>query len=246
MSITLDNAKKIISLFEEIINNPEEALDLIQNGIDDLNFLYQIEIDDKHIIDYIKDCLSSLPAFEGCILKNESSYNIKVYVPALNPVCDNFFYTDDLIINIDLCSREFEICKNAINDYERIINAKYKYKEIELDDFWKQFLDTSFKNRCKYIKTIWKTKNSKLKNKILETYFWLVQIETRNKLIIEKFNEELENIEKQNKRNKKEYDTNIAIQKYYQKHAKTHIQKIKDKQNKIKNFLIEKGYEELE
>lgn len=61
MSISVEKAEEYIELLRKIPDNPEFILkgNLFDEGTDSLNFLYNIKIDGKYILDFLIENVSS-------------------------------------------------------------------------------------------------------------------------------------------------------------------------------------------
>lgn len=240
MSISLEEARHKLDILEKLASDPKLIFtDLFSYGLSDSNFLYQIEINDKYILDYFKECILNLPVFKDCIVKN-NSYYFFVYLPHLKIGKYSDFVSEDKIVKIDANNRKFKIITESIDNYDSVINKKYTCERKELGEFWRRFKDLSFKNR---VKNAFKSLVSEKKFyiRIMDFIFWFTV--TKNK-INSALGREQAKIDSSNIYNKKLYEENIEIQEYYKQYAPSHIEFIKNKQKEIYEYLISLGYTE--
>jgi hypothetical protein len=240
MSISLEEARKKLDILERLANNPELILtELYTEGVSGSNFLYQINVNGKYILDYLQNYLSTLPVFSDCKV-SEAAWELKVKVDPLRIGEYTDYISDDEIIKIDLDKHTYKIIHKNIKAYEKIMNEKYELEVKELDHFFKQFMNLTLKKRisnsCKSL-----ISKKKLKFKLYDSVMWYF---ISNKKIKAKLAEEIESIDNWNAYNKKEYDEKVEQQKYYLQYAPNHINNIKHKQKEISDYLLSIGYKE--
>ena len=73
MSISLEEARRKLDILEKSSDEPELILtDLFSEGVSGMNFLYQVRVNGKYIIDYLKEYLNVINPFKNCIIMNNS------------------------------------------------------------------------------------------------------------------------------------------------------------------------------
>jgi hypothetical protein len=242
MSISLQEARRKLDILEKLAFDPKLILtDLFTDGVSGSNFLYQVKVNNKYILDYLREYLSELPVFSGCKVTNSAG----VFIVNLESLKLDFgwrssYISDDKIIKIDADLRTFKVIDKDIEKYEMVLNKEYTIEVKELSDFWKRFENLTVKKRVINALNSFKTQK-KLLVKILDFKFWLF---CSNKKIEEALTRESKKIDDTNKYNNEQYKEDIALQEYYMKYAPDHIQKIKSKQQEIINYLLSIGYKE--
>lgn len=242
MSISLEEARKKLDTLEKLANNPELILtDLFTEGVSGSNFLYQINIDNKYILDYLKEYLQKISVFSDCIITN-SSYDFYIYIKSLKIGEYSKYNSNDCIIRINADQRTFKIINRCIEDYEAIMNKKYIKGIKKLDEYWARFQNLNFKKRIiNAINSF--SSNKKFYVKILDFLFWL---KIKQSKVDIKLNQKINEINESNKYNEKLYNEEIERQNYYLQYAPKHIQKIREKQKDISEYLLSVGYKEDE
>ena len=240
MSIELKEARKKLDIIEKCANNPNLILtDLFSERVSGSNFLYQVNIDGKYILDYLVDYLKTLPVFEWCSLKC-NAYDLKVYAPALKYGKHKEFQSDDLIVKVDMDKKTYKLCLREIKNYENIMNNVYEFTPYELSDFWKQFEDLTLKKRTKNAFAALST-NKKLHIRVYDFFFHFC-VSKNN--VEDALKREKDKIERNNDSKLKFYNEDIDRQKFYIENAPDYIEKIKNKQIEIAKFLESLGYKE--
>jgi hypothetical protein len=240
MSISLEEARKKLDILERLADNPELILtELFTEGASGSNFLYQVRVNNKYILDYLKEYLSKLSVFADCNISN-NSYELKISLEPLRIGEYAKYISNDNIIKIDANERTYKILNKDIDEYEKVMNEKYELEVKELDNFWNQFVDLTFKKR---INNSFKSLVSKkrLHIRLCDSIWWYF---VSNKKIKAKLTEETEKLNDDNKYNKKRYEEQIEQQNYYFKYAPDHIESIKSKQKEISEYLLSIGYKE--
>lgn len=240
MSIELKEARKKLDIIEKCASNPILILtDLFSERVSGSNFLYQVNIDGKYILDYLVDYLKTLPVFEWCSLKC-NAYDLKVYAPALKYGKYQNFQSDDLIVKVDMDKKTYKLCSREIKQYEDIINKVYEFSPSELSDYWKKFEDLTLKKRVKNAFAALST-NKKIHIRIYDFFFHFYVPKNR---VEEVLNKEKEKVENRNSSKLKFYNEDIDRQKFYMENAPAYIEKVKNKQLEIAKFLEKLGYKE--
>ena len=240
MSISLEEARHKLDVLEKLASDPKLILtDLFSEGVSGSNFLYQVKVNDKYILDYLKEHILNLSVFKDCIVEN-NSYDFFVYFPSLKIGKHSNLTGEDKIAKIDAESKEFKITTECINDYESVMNREYTYERKELSEFWQRFKDLSFKSR---IKNAFKSlvSNKKIHIRISDFIFWFTITNKKVNVVLDR---EQQKVDNSNTYNKKRYKEDIERQNYYRKYAPTHIECIKKKQKEIYEYLISLGYTE--
>lgn len=243
MSISLEEARRKLDILEKSSDEPELILtDLFSEGVSGMNFLYQVRVNGKYIIDYLKEYLNIINPFKNCIIMN-NSHTFSFYFPSLSYGKDSNFKDDDLIAKIDVDDRTYRIFTKCINDYEDVVNKEYKLEELKLDDRFQKLTDLSFKNRLHQIKEELHSDRKRLV-KLSNVCFWLVMTNKRRKNIKKALEKESKRVENSNQYNKERYEQDIERQIYYKEYAPNHIKRIRTIQKEIEIYLKEIGYVE--
>lgn len=240
MGIELQKAKEKLDMIEKLANNPELILtDLYSEGLSDSNFIYQINVKGKYILEYLTDYLKKQSVFNGAIIKLEYR-KLNIYIPALKHGDFQEFQSDDKIMEIDIEKRAYVLCDDFLNKYKRVMDANYNLEVCELSDFWKQFEDLSLKSR---IKNAFKelTSKHKLSVKLSNFLFFFI---VREKMIQASLNKEKRRIDDKNKYNANTYNSNIELQKIYNEKAPDQIEKCLAKQKDLEQYFSRLGYKE--
>jgi hypothetical protein len=238
MSISLQEARKKLDILEKLARNPELILtELFTEGVSGSNFLYQVKVNNKYILDYLKEYLLKIPVFSDCRITN-SSCDFHVYVNPLRFGKYADYISDDKIIKIDADERTYNVCNKRIEEYVDMMNKVYKNEVMQLSDYWIRFQNLTFKKR--FVNAYNSLKSDK-KHKISNFFFWL---HIKKSKVDEALNKEIDKINSSNKYNKESYNEDIEKQNYYLQYAPEHIQKIKDKQTEISKYLLSIGYKE--
>lgn len=241
MSIDLQEARRELDIIEQLSDRPDLLLTkLFSDGSSGVNFLYQININGKYIMDFLKDCLLTIYPFGNCQIEN-NAYIFSLYLPALKFGKYSDFDSDDLIAKIDLNNRTYRLFTECICNYESVMAAKYDLKIIKLSDWWLRFTDLSLKNRLRQVRNVI-CSDRKMLVKFSDIYFWLVLTDQRKKKIQDALERESKKITYSNNYEKEKYDENIERQKYFKKFAPDHIENIKLKQGEIEEYLNDFGY----
>ena len=67
--MTMEQAEELLDCLKQAKSSPELILEkLFTYGIEGMNFLYQVQPDNKYIYDFCKEQLSMLPVFLDCII----------------------------------------------------------------------------------------------------------------------------------------------------------------------------------
>lgn len=240
MGIELQKAKEKLDMIEKLANNPELILtDLYSEGLSVSNFIYQINVKGKYLLEYLTDYLEKQSVFDGTIIKLEY-HKLNIYMPALKHGEFQEFQPDDKIMKVDIDKRTYVLCDDFLNKYRRVMDANYNLEVCELSDFWKQFEDLSLKSR---IKNAFKelTSKHKLSVKLSNFLFFFI---VREKTIKTSLNKEKARIDDKNKQNRNIYSSNIELQKFYNKKAPDQIEKCLLKQKDLERYFSRLGYKE--
>lgn len=239
MSIELQEARKKLDILEKIANNPELIMtDVFSEDTESINFLYQVKINEKHILEYFTDYLGTLHIFNNTLLKFRDN-TLNIYVPELNYKCEQF-KSEDKIIKVNLGKKVYKVCCNDIQKYSDVMATVYELETCELSDFWKKYENFTFRNR---VKNAFKTliTDKKLHIRLWDFVFTLIVSKKKVNAAVER---EREKVNNNNKNNQKLYNKQIELQNYYIKNAPNHIDSIHSKQNDIAKYLISLGYQE--
>ncbi|WP_097005262.1 hypothetical protein [Lacrimispora amygdalina] len=245
MSISIEEARKKLDTLEKLSNDPSLILtDLFSEGVSGSNFLYQVNIKGKYIIDYLIEHLQKLSVFEGCIIK-QSSWDLKIYMESLKYGGYGRFESDDLIVKVDIESKTFKSIDECYAKYEDVMHTEYKLQEEKLSNYWIRFVNPTFKNRIRYAIEVFSSHKKPLV-KLLDFWFWIAYplfFKTRNR-ITEALKEENIRLNDRNKDNLDDYSERLNKQKFYKENASAHISKIVKKAAEIEEYLRGLGYKE--
>lgn len=125
MSISIEEAYQKLDILQKLSDSPELIMtDLFSKELSGINFLYQIDINGKHILDYLAEHLRMIPPFEDCIIKI-SSTSMSISVKALKFGKYSEFESDDCIMDIDLKGKTYTThSQQAIEHYENVMSEK--------------------------------------------------------------------------------------------------------------------------
>lgn len=244
MSIELQEAKHKLDILEHLADKPELIItDLFTLETDGDNFLLQININGKYILDYLVEYLKKIEVFKNTKLRL-SSYDLVVEVSPLEFRGERnirTIYSNDVIMNIYPSNRTFEFCNRCIDNYVSVMNEKYELKHYELGDFWKKYEDYTLKKRLKEAFSSLTNKNKKVRIRISDFLsFLFVSKKTINKAL----DREYKRVDERNQSCEEQYYRNVTMQDFYKEKAPNHISEIKSKQTEIANYLIGLGYTE--
>lgn len=241
LSISLEDARKKLDILEQLSNAPQLILtNLLSDGLLGTNFLYQVNINGKYIMDYLREYLCSIDPFKDCIIKN-NSYIFSFYLPSLKVGNHSEFNGYDLIAQINAYEKTFKLFTECIDDYNDVMSQEYQLEIVELSNWWKRFTDLRIKNRISQIREVIHS-DKKLFVKIADIYFWIVMTNRQRRKIQEALERENEKVSSSNKYNKEKYEENIEKQDYYKQYAPGQIRRIRNKQKEIEDFLKDIGY----
>lgn len=233
MSIELQEARKKLDILEELTNNPELILtNLFNEGVSDSNFLYQVNIKGKYILDYLIEHLKTLHIFDETLLKFQS-YELHIYFHSLKYGRYKQFQSEDKIIKLNIDKRTYELCDKDIQRYSDVMDKVYELEVCELPEFWKKYENFTLKNRVKNAFMSLLT-DKKLHIRLLDFIFTLI---VAKKKIDTALNKEREKVNSKNAHNQSYYDERVDLQNYYKENAPNHISKIRYKQKEIVNYL---------
>lgn len=245
MSISIEEARKKLDTLERLSNDPSLILtDLFSEGVSGSNFLYQVNIKGKYIIDYLMEHLQKLPVFEDCIIK-QSSWDLKIYMESLKYGGYGRFESDDLIVKVDIESKTFKLIDECYAKYEDVMHAEYKLQQEKMKDYLVKFVNPTLKNRIKYAIEVFYSHKKPLV-KLLDFWFWIAYplfFKTRKK-IAEALEEESVRLNDWNQDNLDDYNKKIDKQKFYKENAPARISKIVNKAAEIEEYLRGLGYTE--
>lgn len=243
MSISLQEAHILLEDIPQLKSNPELVFTHFSGTVAENNFLLQVNVDGEHFSKYLINCLSNLPVFKDCIIKNETSGNFKIYVQHLCFGRWDRFASGDKIAEIDIENKQFKFFSKCIEDYQVVLNQEYTLKEAEVSDMVKKLEDLRFLSRIKKAGLSF-TEDIPIKARILNSLFW-IYCPIKKKKILQKVEYEYKNIERINAKNKAEYEDKIGRQNLYREKAPEHIAFIQQKQNEIEMFLSKMQYSHI-
>lgn len=86
--MTMEQAEELLDCLKQAKSSPELILEkLFTYGVEGMNFLYQVQPDNKHICDFCKEHLSTLPVFLDCIIE-QNSFEFEIH---LRSECRKYF-----------------------------------------------------------------------------------------------------------------------------------------------------------
>lgn len=240
MSVELQEARKKLDILEKLASNPELIMtDLFSEGVSGSNFLYQVNVNGKYILDYLVEYLKTLHVFDGTLPKFQS-YDLNIYVPALKHGEYKQFQSEDKIMKVNVDKRTYRLCNRDIKKYTEVMVTRYKLETCELSDFWKKYENFTLKNRVKNaFRSL--TTDKKLHIRLWDFVFTMI---VSKKKIDATLNREIEKVNSKNEYNQKYYNERIDLQNYYIENAPIHITSIRSKQNEIVDYLTRLGYQE--
>lgn len=149
MSIEIQEARQKLDRLEELTSNPQLIFtDLLNQGSDDYNFLFEVNIHEKRYSEYIPEYLQTIDVFENTTIDVWGT-ELRIYVPSLKFGEHQSLQPNDRILEIDLHKKNYNCCEMPIKDYTSALEQEYELEICELSDFWKKFEDFSFKKRLK-------------------------------------------------------------------------------------------------
>lgn len=233
MSIELFEAKNLINMIENSIDNPKKLLTNSYNN--NMTYLLNsIKIDNKYIINYLVDYLQSLDIFKNLKI-TFNGFKIIFSMKKLNH--DKRF---DPIIKIDIINHTYIVYD--LSEYLDVINAEYTLCTFELSNFWKQFENYTIKKRFKLFNTILFNKDNTYKSIVSRIYDSIYAIAVSKKKIDKCLNREYKIINDKNNAYKIYYEKDIELQNYYKQHFPKHKELFNINKNNILNFIKELGY----
>lgn len=236
-----NETERNLNLFDELMSDPSKLLTMNLDA-KTMNFLFKMEADNnKTLKDAIVAYFSSIPCFNGLLVKNNSC-GIIIAAPPLrygpegeSDTCDYCYF-----MYISFLSKTYSFYENRVNLYERMIGQNPELRKYELSDFYKQFEDTSFKNRMHLIDKTIHNKNMKPGVKIANTFFWLTYPVSKNKQKMElALAEEKERIEKLNKEAEESYEKEYEKYVFIKQNMHQYIELIRSKFDEIVAYLKE-------
>ena len=230
----------MLDILERLVNNPELIMtELFTEGVTDCQFLYQVNVNGKYILDYLNEYLKTLPVFNDTDIQIAHCL-LYISVPALR--CERYprLQIKDRILIVDIYERTYEFYKYDIKTYTDEMNNDYELKTYELSKFWKKYENFTLKNRIKNA-FLSLTTNKSLHVRLSDFVFILF---VSRKKIDDAVNNERKEVEKNNKWRREDYERNVALQNFYKKYAPDHIAMIRSKQKEITDYLSSIGYSE--
>lgn len=190
MSISLEEARKKLDILEKLSNEPELILtSLFPECVSGASFLFQVNVGGKNIMDYLKEYLISTHPFEDCEIRNGSNM-FYFYLPSLKTGKYSNYIGDDLIAEIDVKNRTYNLFAECISEYKDVMSEEYKLDTVELSNWWKRFTDLGIKNRLNQIREVIHS-DKRLFVKISDIYFWTVMTNKRRRKLRELFEKEI-------------------------------------------------------
>lgn len=241
MSVDIKEARRKLDLLEKLANNPSLIMtDLFNDGVEGGNFLYQVNIDGKHISDYLKEHLCSLDVFKDLSLKF-SSYELSVCMPGIEKLHNTghtLIASEDRIVYINIKQHTYSIT-NATKRYTSVMNTKYELKVDELSDFWKRYEDFCFKSRIRNAINSFSNENKSFFVKVQDFFFNLFVSADKVK---NAYKREFDRVTRNNSWHEKQYNRELARQMLYNQYAPEHIKLIRKRQESISKYLDDLGY----
>lgn len=237
MAISQSDAQKLLDNLEKSKQKPELILtDLFIHGISGINFLYQVDIDEKHIYDHCKKQLGTLPVFQDCIIK-QNSFEFTVYLKSEYE--DG--YLNDPIAKINANIKSFALPHGIIKMYQDALDNPLpeEPEKEELSEFWQVFRDFSSMKRPKVALQVFCQSRGNIFQKIRDSLYMLyVPVGT----VVSAYEREKGNIRRFNERNAREYQTAVEQQQQLRAAAPEKIRIVRKKETEISAFLMGIGY----
>ena len=232
MEQTLEEAKQNVLFMESLQSHPENSLKILDGSVKKTPNLDTITIDGKTVKDILCSYLEGLPEFKHCKISSRSWKTFDV----------NFKYLQfgkharetSVIITFNIHDKTYIICDSAINQYNEYMAPIKEFKEKELDEFWEDLDNITFKKWKKNIRKCWKTKNT-IFNKIFAPFLWKDRVKKEvdyKKECLKQYNEQAE----------KDYKQAIERQNILKSQFPEYEKSVLEKQSMISNFFDNYGY----
>lgn len=240
MEQTLEEAKQNVLFMESLQSHPENVLKLLDGSVKKTPNLETITIDKKTVENIFCSYLEKLPEFNNCkiFVQSRNSFKIKFE----NSYFGEYAKGTLIIITFDISNKTYIICDSAINQYDKYMAPIKEFKEKELDEFWKDLDNMTFKKWKKNIRKCWKTKNT-IFNKISNTIFYTLFVPFLWKDRVKKeVDHKKECLKQYNEQAEKDYKRAVERQNILKSQFPEYEKSVLKKQSMISNFFDNYGY----
>lgn len=175
MAISIEEARNKLNILEYLSKHPDKILigDLFEESsqYNSLNFLYNITVEGKYILDYLNEHLRKVDIFSDCTVRLDRDV-IRVYIPEL---IYNGFKQNETIFKISLSDKAYISLDGAVTKYQELMTKEINEPKVkELDDFWKRFdCRLTLILRIKYAFLSLKKEHNKIKDALFWLFFML-------------------------------------------------------------------------
>lgn len=240
MSISIQEAYKKLDVLQQMADNPQLIMtDLFSKGVSDMNFLYQVNINGKYILDYLKEHLQKIPVFKDCIVEIKGT-DVYVDISGLKFGKYSNLQNNDHVIKFNIDDKEYRIISDGVIKYQHVMSKTYELEAHDIDGYWRQFEDLSLISRIK--KAFASLRSSKKKYVRIQDFFFWLYLPLKKSKVTGALQKQYDKVESNNKWAKERYEEDIAKQKFYLENAPKQIETIIKKQQEIVRYLNELGY----
>lgn len=235
--MTMEQAQELLNYLKQSKNTPELILEkLFTYGIEGMNFLYQVQPDDKYICDFCMEQLSTLPVFSNCIIA-QNSFDFEIHLQS--EYKNGFLNTP--IVTIDANAKTFYVLNRVIEEYQKAIKNPLpkEPKEEKLSEDWMIFLDYSFTKKPYAALKTFQRINGSLPRKARGSLRTLL---TPTERVREAFDKEEQLVHTLNECRKERYKEELERQQELRAIGPERVVFIKRKQGEITKFLVDLGY----
>lgn len=235
--MTMEQAQELLNYLKQSKNTPELILEkLFTYGIEGMNFLYQVQPDDKYICDFCMEQLSTLPVFSNCIIA-QNSFDFEIHLQS--EYKNGFLNTP--IVTIDANAKTFHVLNRVIEEYQKAIKNPLPEipKEEKLSEDWMIFSDYSFMKKPYATIQTFQRINGRLPRKIRGCLRLLL---TPTERVRDAFDKEVKFIQCVNERSKEQYKEELERQQELRAIGRGMVDLVEKKQREITEFLLDLGY----
>jgi len=235
--MTMEQAEELLDYLKQAKSSPELILEkLFTYGIEGMNFLYQVQPDNKYIYDFCKEQLSMLPVFLDCIIE-QNSFEFEIY---LQSECRKYFLNIP-IITIDGYAKTFCLSNQVIEECRKAIENPLPEipKEEKLSEDWMIFSDYSLMKKPYAAIQTFQRINGRLSRKIRGCLRLLL---TPTEKVRDAFDKEVKFIQCVNERSKERYKEELERQQELRAIGRGMVALVEKKQREITEFLLDLGY----
>lgn len=235
--MTMEQAEELLDCLKQTKSSPELILKkLFTYGVEGMNFLYQVQPDNKHICDFCKEHLSTLPVFLDCIIE-QNSFEFEIH---LRSECRKYFLNIP-IVTIDGYAKTFCLSNQVIEECRKAIENPLPEipKEEKLSEDWAIFSDYSFMKKPYAAIQTFQRINGRLPRKIRGCLRLLL---TPTERVRDAFDKEVKFIQCVNEQSKERYKEELERQQELRAIGRGMVALVEKKQREITEFLLDLGY----